>query len=91
MNETTATEIIAALVQSYWMELETVQNYLANSQNLDGIRAEEVKKSLGADIGEELMHAQQVAARIRVLGGTIPGSLEFKASQSYLQPPPRLY
>lgn len=87
MNETSAKDIIASLIQSYWMELETVQNYLANSQNLDGIRAEEVKKSLAADITEELMHAQQLAARIRVLGGTIPGSMGFKPSQHFLQPP----
>ena len=69
------------------MEMETVQNYLANSVNLDGVRAEEIKKSLAADITAELGHAQQIAGRIRVLGGVVPGSMEFKAEQASLQPP----
>jgi bacterioferritin len=56
------------------MELETVMNYLANSVNLDGVRAEEIKKSLGADITEEIGHAQQLAQRIKQLGGLVPGS-----------------
>jgi bacterioferritin len=79
--------IVKELVVSYWMEIETVQNYIANSQNLDGVRAEEIKKSLAADITEELTHAQQLANRIRVLGGTVPGSMEFKPAQTTLQPP----
>ena len=80
-------DIIAALTDAYWKELETVQNYLANSVNLDGLRAEEVKKALAADVAEELTHAQQLAARIKVLGGRVPGSKEFKARQKSLQPP----
>jgi len=80
-------EIIKELTVSYWMEIETVQNYLANSQNLDGVRAEEIKKSLAADITEELNHAQRLAGRIRVLGGVVPGSMKFKAEQKSLQPP----
>ena len=80
-------KIIEALTAAYWMELETIQNYLANSVNLEGVRAEEVKKALGADISAELGHAQQLANRIRVIGGVVPGSLDFKASQKSLQPP----
>ena len=80
-------EIVRELVVSYWMEMETIQNYLANSTNLDGLKAEEVKKALAADIPEELSHAQQLAARIRVLGGEVPGSEQFKAEQNFLQPP----
>lgn len=80
-------QIVDELLVSYWMEIETVQNYLANSVNLDGVRAEEIKKSLANDIQEELGHAQQLANRIRVLGGSIPGSKQFKASQDSLQPP----
>lgn len=37
-------KIIELLTKAYWKELETVQNYLANSVNLDGVRAEEIKK-----------------------------------------------
>ncbi len=80
-------DIIAALLDAYWKELETVQNYLANSINLDGVRAEEIKKALAADVTEELTHAQQIAARIKVLGGHVPGSKAFKARQKSLQPP----
>jgi bacterioferritin len=80
-------EIVKELVVSYWMEMETIQNYLANGTNLDGLKAEEVKKALAADITEELSHAQQIAARIRVLGGEVPGSEKFKSNQNFLQPP----
>ncbi len=78
-------EIIENLVKSYWMEIETVMNYIANSVNLDGVRAEEIKKSLAVDVTEELGHAQSLAKRIKEVGGTIPGSMEFKASQKKLQ------
>ena len=79
--------IIEELTRSYWMELETVVNYLANSVNLDGVRAEEIKKSLAADITEELAHATQLANRIKTIDGTIPGSEGFQAVQKSLQPP----
>ncbi len=80
-------KIIELLIKAYWKELETVQNYLANSVNLDGVRAEEIKKALAADVAEELTHAQTLARRIKELGGFVPGSFEFKAEQKALQPP----
>ncbi len=70
----TREEVIELLTSAYSAELETVMNYLANSTNLDGVRAEEIKKSLAADITEELTHAQQLAQRIKQLGGLVPGS-----------------
>ncbi len=79
--------IVAELTAAYWMELETVLNYLANSVNLDGVRAEEIKKSLAADVTEEMLHAQQLANRIKTIDGTIPGSKQFQACQESLQPP----
>ncbi|GIX07870.1 MAG: hypothetical protein KatS3mg115_2273 [Candidatus Poribacteria bacterium] len=69
------------------MELETVVNYLANSIHLDGVRAEEIKEKLAADVQEELGHAQAFARRIKELGGRIPGSKEFAPTQGGLQPP----
>lgn len=88
MNDPAKTaEIIAELTKAYWMELETVLNYLAGSINPDGVRAEEIKKSLQADITEEMLHATQLANRIKTIGGSIPGSAEFSAGQSSLQPP----
>jgi bacterioferritin len=79
--------IITELTRAYWMELETVVNYLANSTNLDGVRAEEIKKSLAADVTEELNHASQLADRIKTIDGRIPGSKSFQAVQESLQPP----
>jgi bacterioferritin len=80
-------EIVELLKTAYFMELETVMNYVTNSINPDGIRAQEVKESVEEDIQEELSHAQQFAARIKELYGVVPGSMEFKASQDKLQPP----
>jgi len=79
--------ILALLERAYWMEIETVMNYISASVNLDGVMAEEIKKSLAADIPSEIAHAQQFARRIKTLSGIVPGSQAFKASQSYLQPP----
>ena len=81
----TPQQTIALLLESYQMELETVLNYLANSTNLDGVRAEEIKKSLGADVTGEIGHAQQLANRIKQLGGHVPGSATLKFG-SQIQP-----
>ncbi len=80
-------EIVELLKQAYWMEIETVMSYIANSVNPDGVRAQEIIESLQQDITEELGHAQQFADRIKQLYGVVPGSQEFEAEQSYLQPP----
>lgn len=80
-------EIVAMLSKAYWMEIETVISYITNSTNPDGVRAQEIIESLQEDIQEELGHAQQFAARIKELYGVVPGSMEFKPEQSYLQPP----
>jgi bacterioferritin len=82
-------EILALLTKAYWMELETVMSYIANSVNPDGVRAQEIVESLRQDIQEELGHAQQFATRIKELNGIVPGSMQFSAEQSYLQPPER--
>ena len=86
-NRARREEIITLLEQAYWMEIETVMSYVAASVNPDGVRAAEIKESLQSDIAEELAHAQQFAARIKELYGTVPGSEQFEAAQSYLQPP----
>ena len=79
-------EIVALLTRAYWMEMETVMSYLANASHLDGIRAEEIAEALAADVTEELGHAKAFAGRIKDLYGTPPGSMDFVAEQSYLQP-----
>lgn len=80
-------QLIELLAKAYWMEVETVMSYIANSINPDGVRAREVIDSLEQDIQEELGHAQQFGRRIKELYGTVPGSEEFRPEQSYLQPP----
>ena len=86
-NTETREKLIELLEEAYWMEIETVMSYIANSTNPDGLRAQEVIESLEQDIQEELGHAQQFAARIKELYGVVPGSLDFTAEQSFLQPP----
>jgi bacterioferritin len=86
-NTETRERIVEMLKKAYWMEIETVMSYITNSINPDGVRAQEIVESLQADVQEELGHAQQFAQRIKELYGVVPGSLEFTAEQSYLQPP----
>jgi len=82
-------ELVEMLTTAYWMEIETVMNYITNSVNPDGVRAQEIIESLREDIAEELGHAQQFAERIKELYGVVPGSEAFRPSQNYLQPPDR--
>jgi bacterioferritin len=82
-------ELIDLLTRAYWMEMETVMSYMANSINPDGVRAQEIVEALRSDITEELSHAQQLAERIKDLYGVVPGSEGFRATQHFLQPPER--
>jgi bacterioferritin len=82
----TREQILAGLCKAYNMELETVINYLANSLHMDGVRADFVKQALAADIQGELTHARQLGNRIKQLGGTVPGSLQLRMTQTSLQP-----
>ena len=86
-NKKKREELIELLKKAYWMEMETVMSYIANSVNPDGLRAQEVIEALEEDIQEELAHAQAFARRIKELWGVVPGSLEFQAEQKFLQPP----
>ena len=80
-------QLVELLKKAYWMEIETVMSYITNSINPDGVRAQEIVESLQADVQEELGHAQQFAQRIKELYGVVPGSLDFTAEQTFLQPP----
>lgn len=87
MSDDKRSEIQKGLAKAYGMELETVISYLSNSVALDGVRAEEIKKSLQKDIQEELGHATLIANRLKTIHGEIPGSLSLKFDQKTLQPP----
>jgi bacterioferritin len=80
-------EIVTELKRSYAIELETMQNYLANSIDLEGTNADPIKKSLEDEVALKLKHARRLAKRIHVLGGRLPGSLELSRDQNSLQPP----
>ena len=80
-------QIVEMLRKAYWMEIETVMSYIANTINPDGVIAREISEHLESDIQEELGHAQEFGKRIKELYGVVPGSLDFTAEQSYLQPP----
>jgi bacterioferritin len=80
-------DIIKELCVAYAMELETVQNYIANSVHLDGVRSDVIKKALAADVSTEVGHAQLLAQRIKTIGGMLPGSFANARNQTYLQPP----
>ena len=80
-------QVVEMLKKAYWMEIETVMSYIANSINPEGVRAQEIIESLDTDIQEELGHARQYGTRIKELYGVVPGSLDFHAEQTYLQPP----
>lgn len=80
-------DIINELRKSYAMELETVENYLANSIDLDGVPAEEIKKALLGGIEEELSHARKLGNRIKVLEGRVPGLLDLNHAQRYCSRP----
>lgn len=86
-NTESREQVVELLTKAYWMEIETVMSYIAASVNLDGVRAQEIKESLDADIEEELGHARQYADRIKELYGVVPGSEDFRAEQRFLQPP----
>ena len=84
MSDQTVTELLR---DAYNDELETVMNYLANGVILKGVRAEEIKERLAADVQEELSHAQLLGDRLDQLDARPPASFEFESHQGDLQPP----
>jgi bacterioferritin len=79
--------VVELLTKAYWMEIETVMNYVAGSINPDGVRARQIAAALGQDVEEELGHAKMFGERIKELYGVVPGSTEFTAEQSFMRPP----
>jgi bacterioferritin len=66
-------QLVEMLTKAYWMEIETVMSYTANSINPDGVRAREVIDSLEQDIQEELGHSQRSGSGSRSSTGPCPG------------------
>ena len=82
-----ADDVVGILKSAYAEEIETVANYLALSIALDGVKAEEIKEKLSADVPEELGHARVIAQRLKELGAVPPGSLGLEFKQNMLQVP----
>src|SRR5579871_2902627 len=80
-------QIVELLTRAYWMEIETVMNYVAGSINPDGVRARRIAAALEEDIEEELGHAKQFGERIKELYGVVPSSTDFSAEQTFMRPP----
>lgn len=79
--------VIELLRKGYRDEIETVMNYQTNAIVLDGVRAEEIKKSLKEDIQEELAHSERLGQRLKQLDARPPSSMDFTPQQESLQPP----
>jgi ferritin-like protein len=78
-------EIIAELKRSYAGEFETLQNYVAYAIDLEGTVAETLGTSFEASIPQRLKNVRQLARRINVLGGRVPGSLELPRTDNHFQ------
>ncbi|MGH2872064.1 MAG: ferritin-like domain-containing protein [Solirubrobacteraceae bacterium] len=79
--------VVELLTKAYWMEIETVMNYIAGSINPDGVRARQIAAALEQEIGEELGHAKLFGERIKELYGVVPSSTQFSAEQGFMRPP----
>ena len=79
--------VVELLTKAYWMEIETVMNYVAGSINPDGVRARRIAESLEEDVQEELGHAKLFGQRIKDLYGVVPSSTEFRPEQDFMRPP----
>ena len=86
MTQEQREQIVDMLQTAYSMELESAENYLAASVNLEGIHALPVKRLLAEEVTDEFGHARRIAERIHVMGGVVPGSMQLSKSQRFLQP-----
>jgi bacterioferritin len=76
--------IVEMLTRAYWMEIETVMNYLAASISQPGARALAVRTALREGVEEEVGHA--LGRRIQELHGVVPGMSESTGEEEDLQP-----
>jgi len=82
--------IVELLTRAYWMEIETVTNYIAASMSSYGGRALAVRAALTAGVDEEVEHARALGRRILELQhGLVPGAEPFSSDDEHPQPPGR--
>jgi bacterioferritin len=78
--------IIELLTRAYWMEIETVMNYIAASIGHDGGSGLAVRTALKEGVEEEVAHARALGRRIQELHGIAPGVGGLARDQDYPQP-----
>ncbi|HEY5317556.1 MAG TPA: ferritin-like domain-containing protein [Solirubrobacteraceae bacterium] len=82
--------IVELLTRAYWMEIETVMNYIAASMSQVGAGGLAVTAALTEGVDEEVEHARAIGRRIHELQhGVIPGTEPFAGDDQYPQPAAR--
>lgn len=66
-------QLVEMLTKAYWMEIETVMNYLAASISQPGAHTLAVRTALREGVEEEVGHARALGRRIQELHGVVPG------------------
>ena len=80
-------EIISSLCKAFVMEVEKIENYLAASKALKGSSGTRLKKIFENEVDVDLEHARKLSARIKTLGGTVPGKAQMERAPRLLEPP----
>ena len=80
-------QVIELLTKAYWMEIETVMSYIANSVNPDGVRAQEIKESLERTSRRSSATRSSSRTGSRSSTGSSPAPRSSTPSSRYLQPP----
>lgn len=69
-------KLLQLLEKAYVAELETIINYLSHSARLETFDGHDIGEELRQDVKNEQQHAQELAERIKILGGDPPQSLQ---------------
>ncbi|HWC85844.1 MAG TPA: ferritin-like domain-containing protein [Solirubrobacteraceae bacterium] len=75
--------VVELLTRAYWMEIETVMNYLAASMSQDGTRAVAVRAALARGVEEEVKHTLALGRRIQELHGVVPDDRALPSDAGY--------
>lgn len=78
--------IVELLTRAYWMEIDTVMNYIAASMSEEGARGLAVRAALKDGVEEEVGHARALGRRIQELHGLVPGVGALAGDEEHPQP-----
>jgi bacterioferritin len=77
--------VLELLTRAYWMEIETVMNYIAATMSTVGARNLALTTALTEGVEEEVAHARALGRRIQELHGVSP----VPGGEQYAQGPAR--